>query len=207
MRRDGPTVRLYIRNACDWTLRLAAIAAAAEQIKAKSFTIDGKAAVLRPDSWSRFEELSRREATRIAILGAFDLIERDGDDLRDLPFLDRKTALARLLRDIEAGPYRVRARLPVGHRGHRFKVGGRHLSMRPVPRLDQDPQSSQHRRAAGAERDVEQVMTGRRLFELISPFFRIDGHFRPTECLIGAASCFYMRAPRSDERRTWTWVS
>jgi bifunctional non-homologous end joining protein LigD len=80
MRRDGPTVRLYSRNACDWTLRLAAIAAAAEQIKAKSFTIDGKAVVLRPDSWSRFEELSRREATRIAILGAFDLIERDGDD-------------------------------------------------------------------------------------------------------------------------------
>ena len=39
--RDGPTVRLYSRNAYDWTVRLAAIAATAEQIKAKSFTIDG----------------------------------------------------------------------------------------------------------------------------------------------------------------------
>ena len=29
--------------------------------------------------------------------------EHDGQDLRDLPFLDRKTALARLLRDIEVG--------------------------------------------------------------------------------------------------------
>jgi ATP-dependent DNA ligase len=41
VRRDGPTVRLYSRDAYDWTLRLAAIAAAVELIKAKSFTIDG----------------------------------------------------------------------------------------------------------------------------------------------------------------------
>jgi bifunctional non-homologous end joining protein LigD len=36
VRRDGPTVRLYSRNAYDWTARLAAIAAAAELIMAKS---------------------------------------------------------------------------------------------------------------------------------------------------------------------------
>jgi bifunctional non-homologous end joining protein LigD len=43
VRRDGPTVRLCNRNAYDSTARLAAIAAAAERIKAKSFTIDGEA--------------------------------------------------------------------------------------------------------------------------------------------------------------------
>ena len=59
VRRDGPTVRLYSRNAYDWTVRLAAIAAAARRIKAKSFTIDGEAVVLGPDGLSRFEELSR----------------------------------------------------------------------------------------------------------------------------------------------------
>jgi hypothetical protein len=32
VRRDGPTVRLYTRNAHDWTARLPAIAAAAERI-------------------------------------------------------------------------------------------------------------------------------------------------------------------------------
>ena len=53
--RDGPTVRLYSRNAYDWTLRLAAIATAAESIKAESFTIDGEAVVLGPDGLSRFE--------------------------------------------------------------------------------------------------------------------------------------------------------
>jgi ATP-dependent DNA ligase len=49
-------VRLYSRNAYDWTARLAAIAAAAELIKAKSCTIDGEAVVLGPDGLSRFEE-------------------------------------------------------------------------------------------------------------------------------------------------------
>src|SRR5882757_5560909 len=102
VRRDGPAVRLYTRNAYDWTARLPAIAAAAERIRAKSFTIDGEAVVLGPDGLSRFEELRRRSAARTAILYAFDLIEHDGEDLRDRPFLDRKAALARLLRDTEA---------------------------------------------------------------------------------------------------------
>jgi DNA ligase 1 len=57
VRRDGPTVRLYSRNVYDWTERLAAIAAGAEMIKAKSLTIDGEAVVLGPDGLSRFEEL------------------------------------------------------------------------------------------------------------------------------------------------------
>jgi bifunctional non-homologous end joining protein LigD len=103
VRRDGHSVRLYSRNAYDWTARLAAIAGAAEQIKAKSFTVDGEAVVLGPDGLSRFEELSRREGARTAILYAFDLIEHDGDDMRNRPFLDRKAALARLLRDAKAG--------------------------------------------------------------------------------------------------------
>jgi len=103
VRRDGPIVRLYTRTAYDWTARLPAIAAAAGRIKAKSFTIDGEAVVVGPDGLSRFDDLRRREAARTAILYAFDLIEHDGEDLRDRPFLDRKTALARLLRDTDAG--------------------------------------------------------------------------------------------------------
>jgi bifunctional non-homologous end joining protein LigD len=84
-------------------VRLASIAAAAEQIKAKSFTIDGEAVVLGPDGLSRFEELQRRTAAHAAILYAFDLIEYDGEDLRRRPFLDRKAALTRLLGGIKAG--------------------------------------------------------------------------------------------------------
>jgi bifunctional non-homologous end joining protein LigD len=92
--RDGPTVRLYSRNAYDWSARLSAIAATAARIKAKSFTFDGEAVVLGPDGLSRFEELSRREAAYTANLYAFDLIEHDGEDMRNRPFLDRKAALA-----------------------------------------------------------------------------------------------------------------
>jgi bifunctional non-homologous end joining protein LigD len=103
VRRDGPTVRLYSRNAHDWTARLSAIAAAARRIKAKSFTIDGEAVVLGPDGLSLFEELRRREAADAAILYAFDLIEHDGEDMRNRPFLDRKAALARLLSNTDAG--------------------------------------------------------------------------------------------------------
>jgi len=64
---------------------------------------DSEAVVLGPDGLSRFDELRRREAAHSAMLFAFDLIEHDDQDLRDLPFLDRKSALARLLRGIEAG--------------------------------------------------------------------------------------------------------
>ena len=88
VRRDGAIVRIYSRNAYDWTARLPAIAAAAERIKAKSFTIDGEAVVLGPDGLSRFEDLRRKEAAHRAILYAFDLIEHDSEDLRDRPFLE-----------------------------------------------------------------------------------------------------------------------
>ena len=91
--------------------------------------LDGEAVVLGPDGLSRFEALRRREAAHTAILYAFDLIEHDGEDLRDRPFLDRKARVARLLRGVEAAfcstntsprgrPHRVRARLPAWRRGH-----------------------------------------------------------------------------------------
>jgi ATP-dependent DNA ligase len=53
VRRDGPTVRFYTRDAYYWT------------------------------GLSRFEDLRRREAAWTAILYAFDLIEHDGVDLRE----------------------------------------------------------------------------------------------------------------------------
>ena len=103
VRRDGAAVQIYSRNANDWTARLAGIVATAGQIEARSFTVDGEAVVLGPDGLSRFEELSRREAADTAIFYAFDLIEHDGEDMRNRPFLDRKAALARLLHNTKAG--------------------------------------------------------------------------------------------------------
>jgi bifunctional non-homologous end joining protein LigD len=59
--------------------------------------------LLGPDGLSRFDELRRREAARTAVLYAFDLIEHDGEDLRNRPFLARKAELAQLLRGVAAG--------------------------------------------------------------------------------------------------------
>jgi hypothetical protein len=81
VRRDGTSVRLYSRNANDWTARLSTIATTARRIKAKSFTIDGETVAPGPDGLSRFEELRSREAAHATILYAFDLIERDDEDI------------------------------------------------------------------------------------------------------------------------------
>ena len=62
-----------------------------------------RAVVLGPDGLSIFDELRRRDAAHAAILYAFDLIEHDGEDMRNRPFLDRKAALAQLLRNTKAG--------------------------------------------------------------------------------------------------------
>jgi hypothetical protein len=84
-----------------------------------------------------------------------DLSAHDGDDLRNLPFLCRKAALARLLRNTQAALpkiRRVRQCLPAWRRGHRVDEGRWHVSIRPVQRLDQSPQSRKHRRTEKAER-------------------------------------------------------
>jgi hypothetical protein len=45
VRRDGDTVRLFTRRGHDWTDRYSAIAGAAANLRAKSFTMDGEAVV------------------------------------------------------------------------------------------------------------------------------------------------------------------
>ena len=67
------------------------VVAAAAKIAAASFTIDGEAVVIGPDGRSRFDELRGRESAWTAILYAFDLIERDGEEFGDArPFFERK---------------------------------------------------------------------------------------------------------------------
>jgi ATP-dependent DNA ligase len=56
---------------------------------------DETAKLIGPSRWN--------DHIKAAILYAFDLIELDGKDLRDRPFLDRKVALARPLGGLNAG--------------------------------------------------------------------------------------------------------
>jgi hypothetical protein len=82
------------------------------------------------------------------------------------PPLDRKAALARLLRNTkpgilfnehiaEDGAVVFAHACRLGAEGIVSKKDRWHLSIRPVPRLDQGTQSHQRRRAAGAERELE----------------------------------------------------
>ena len=64
---------------------------------AASFLIDGEAVIARDDGMPDFHALRSKRRGHEAVLIAFDLIEHDGDDLRDLPLIERKQRLARLL--------------------------------------------------------------------------------------------------------------
>jgi bifunctional non-homologous end joining protein LigD len=97
VRRDGIAVRLFTRNGYDWTDRYPAIAAAASNLLAKSFTLDGEAVVCGADGVAVFDALHRRGKVGEAILQAFDLLELNGQDFRPLSLGERKKRLARLL--------------------------------------------------------------------------------------------------------------
>jgi bifunctional non-homologous end joining protein LigD len=59
--------------------------------------IDGEAVIARDDGTPDFHALRSKRRGHEAMLFAFDLIEHDGDDLRDLPLIERKRRLKKLL--------------------------------------------------------------------------------------------------------------
>jgi bifunctional non-homologous end joining protein LigD len=97
VRRDGTRVRCFTRGGHDWADRFPAIVEAALRIKATSFLIDGEAVIAHDDGTPDFRALRSKRRGHEAVLYAFDLIEHDGDDLRDLPLIERKRRLKKLL--------------------------------------------------------------------------------------------------------------
>jgi len=98
VRRDGSrVVRCFTRNGNDWTDRFPAIVETASQLRATSFLIDGEAVSVRDDGTPDFRALRSQHRDHEAVLVAFDLLERDGEDLRDLPLIERKRRLGRLI--------------------------------------------------------------------------------------------------------------
>ena len=98
VRRDGSRiVRCFTRNGNDWTDRFPAIVETATQLRATSFLIDGEAVIIGDDGTPDFRALRSQHRDHEAVLVAFDLLERDGEDLRDLPLIERKRRLGRLI--------------------------------------------------------------------------------------------------------------
>jgi bifunctional non-homologous end joining protein LigD len=102
VRRDGShphdaRIRCFTRNDHDWADRFPAIVDAALRLKAQSFLIDGEVVIARDDGTPDFNALRSKRRGHEAVLYAFDLIEHDGDDLRDLPLIHRKWRLKKLI--------------------------------------------------------------------------------------------------------------
>src|SRR5437763_1206346 len=90
VRREGSRIRCFTRGGYEWPDRFPAIVEAANRLKAQSFLIDGEAVVCRADGLSDFDALRYRRRGHNVTLVAFDLIELQGEDLRDRPLEQRK---------------------------------------------------------------------------------------------------------------------
>ena len=96
-RRDAKGVRLFTRNGYDFTARFPNIVEAAASLPVRSCILDGEALVVGERGLSVVDLIRYRQHDRAAILCAFDLIERNGEDLRWMPLEHRKHALTDLL--------------------------------------------------------------------------------------------------------------
>lgn len=103
VRKDGDRVRLFTRRGFDWTERYPRAAAGVRKLKIESFTIDAELVVAGDDGVADFAKLHSRCADKEAFLWGFDIMEFDGADLRQVPLIDRKKTLAKILRRSKDG--------------------------------------------------------------------------------------------------------
>ena len=97
VRRDGSRIHCFTRNGHDFGDRFPAIVLAARRLKGRSFLIDGEAVIINDDGTSNFHTLRGNRRGAEAILVAFDPIGHGGDDLCELPLIERKRRLAKLI--------------------------------------------------------------------------------------------------------------
>jgi bifunctional non-homologous end joining protein LigD len=99
--KNGHTIRIRSRNDKDLTRTYPAVAAAAARLRADSAVVDGEIVAVDASGRPSFQALQNRSsfpAHAIAFY-AFDLLQRDGKDLTRLPLVERKQALAAVVKD------------------------------------------------------------------------------------------------------------
>jgi bifunctional non-homologous end joining protein LigD len=103
VRRQGARVRLFTRGGFDWSHRFPLIVEAAGALRVRSISIDGEAVVCGDDGVSDFDRLHSQGWDDAVFLYAFDVLEIDGDDLRQEPLERRKARLQKVLARAGAG--------------------------------------------------------------------------------------------------------
>ncbi len=100
------TVTLYTRRGLDWTGKFPAIARGLAKLKVDSAVVDGEGVVLDGEGRSDFQALqaSMMEKSAEHVFYAFDLPFCDGLDLRNVPLIERKETLEKLLGRSPVGP-------------------------------------------------------------------------------------------------------
>jgi len=105
-RLQGGKARLLTRTGLDWTARFKKIAAALAKLRVDGALVDGEIVVFDPDGSTNFARLQQAlsegqdgsdgdDADLVFV--AFDLLHRDGQDLRKLPLTERKELLRTLI--------------------------------------------------------------------------------------------------------------
>ncbi|HEX8392126.1 MAG TPA: DNA ligase D [Longimicrobium sp.] len=105
----GGKARMITRNGNDWTSKFPEMAAALGALPVRDAVLDGELVVIAPDGRTSFQALQNvlnTGRTGELVFYAFDLMHRDGMDLRGSPLLARKEALREVLSADPAGPVR-----------------------------------------------------------------------------------------------------
>lgn len=97
---SGGRARLYTRSGLDWTEKFGALGASIARLGAGAALLDGEVVALDENGRSDFGRLQEalKKGGETLRYYVFDLLEHDGEDLRALPLIERKTRLAALLR-------------------------------------------------------------------------------------------------------------
>jgi ATP-dependent DNA ligase len=99
--KQGERVQLWTRHGAAFKDRFSRIAEAVHGLGADEALIDGEAVLLRDGGGSDFGALMTKRGGAQASLVAFDLLRREGEDLRLRPIEARREALKRLVVGID----------------------------------------------------------------------------------------------------------
>jgi bifunctional non-homologous end joining protein LigD len=101
--RDADRVRLITRNGFDFADRFPLIVESIAALLARSCVLDGEAIAVDDNGLSVFDLIRYRRQDHAVTLCAFDLLELDGQDLRQAPIETRKATLKGLLHRTRVG--------------------------------------------------------------------------------------------------------